>query len=223
MIILFVFSMKRSGQHAIINWICEQSLSAIHFNSCLYKNDEILLANEFYTYNKKFQKHIVGSKYNIEEHNLVVFNFEDKPVYDLRERKNFLFDAKEITSTIVRDPFNLISSRMKSYGNPRWNKDIWKNHILYNGEVINYNEWCKNKGYRKNLILNLGFEFTDNGYDDIEGRAGSSFDMKKYHGKASKMKTSERWKLYTNNKSYRSVFDNEIKNISKKYFNIQPF
>ena len=61
--ILNIFSMKRSGQHAIINWLCEQNKPAVHFNACDENRKPINFVIE-YKDNKKIKHNPFPFKLN---------------------------------------------------------------------------------------------------------------------------------------------------------------
>lgn len=152
--------------------------------------------------------------------------------------------GRRIDILILRDPFNFFASRIKleEYGiaslrihlvDERSKKIItklWKeyakeylnqtNHLKHNKLVISYNKWCLDKGYKKYLAKKLGFPFKD-----LEDKfvskygPGSSFDGRKYNGKASEMKVLERWKFFKDYPFYRDIFkDKELIGLSNKIF-----
>lgn len=84
---------------------------------------------------------------------------------------------------------------------------------------VNYNEWFKNKNYRKKLANKLSLRFTDKNIQKVgrEG-AGSSFDDLIYDGQAQQMNVFSRWKKFAEFRWYRNMFDAEIIKLSRKLF-----
>ena len=85
---------------------------------------------------------------------------------------------------------------------------------------INFNAWFVSQDYRKNLSKSLGLKFNDKGLNIVpETGEGSSFDHRKFDGKAQKMKILDRWKVLKDKSGFRSLFrDPEIWKLSEKIF-----
>jgi hypothetical protein len=124
---------------------------------------------------------------------------------------------------ILRDALNLFASRFKKMENDqvqhtqsRWIGDAvvqkWIDHAReFLGETnylpgaikINYNKWCVDQQYRKDLAKQFDLEFTDKGFNKMSHFGeGSSFDKLAYVNKASQMGVLQRWKQYAKNKAY---------------------
>lgn len=201
--IFLIFSMKRSGQHAIINWMMAQSKGSRHFNNCKIKNKVIVT---------KRGKRVKGGDY------LTICNFEDRPIVMPFKYVKYI--------VILRDPFNLVASRLRST-HPKMGTKLrvpWKQHVkkaLMNKRIIdiNYNEWFKDVDYRHQLADRLGLSFTDAGLNKVPKIGGSSFDRHKYDGKAQQMDVLNRWKIYANDDNFWKQIDGEMINLSRQYFN----
>jgi hypothetical protein len=170
------------------------------------------------------------------------------PLFEENREKWVGKSAKQYDVLIMRDAFNYFASRVQHHINRSRTdyKDItleenipvliklWKNHakeflditsVLRGKKVtINYNDWCKSKEYRmitaEKLDLNLG----DKGIGRVTNiGGGSSFDGRKYDGKAGEMQTEERWKRLKDNEVYRSIFkDIELVDLSNRIFGKIP-
>jgi hypothetical protein len=239
--------MKRSGQHALINWIARQSKNTvIHKNNCIHGWE-----------NKQF-KPMVGRKQKFEKGTKqidYIVNIEDFDIRDFKHHRFSSFNFFNACKIIIlaRDPYNWIASCYKrkwekgdyrdvyealnrDYVNDR--KDLkpcrlylWKLQLqecLKKSDFIdlpfidiNYNKWFTNKQYRKKIASALGLQFTDAGIDAVcNFGKGSSFDGRNFDSKASKMKVLDRWKEFENDTEYKSYFDDEIFDISKQYFDM---
>lgn len=210
--VFVVHGMKRSGNHAIINWLIAHD----HF---IFYNDVIQIApilngkkkipppQDFTAWFKRrrlprrirfafFIKKFILQKYSLiaslEDHSLSV-----KPFYNV---------PCEVTNIlIVRDPSNLFSSRIRKaaqINHPAYSLDedtlinrdveLWKSHAqeftgstnhLKNKVCIYFDAWFSNENYREQISQKLNFEFTDTGFSKISNKGGgSSFDKTLFDG-----------------------------------------
>lgn len=226
-----VYGMKRSGHHAIINWISNHYNSFIHYNNCFIENNSIFVANK--------NEVTKNGDYPYE---LKILSFEDRPVFEessFDNIKKLNLNCKNIL--ILRDAYNNYASRFVrkiSPVNKQWNK-IWKNYddvdiwINYANEFIgktnylnsikiNYNKWFSCENYRKELSNNFG-NFTDRGLLDVLNfGGGSSFDNISFDKNAQKMNVLNRWKYFYFEKNYveKILNNDEIKKLNYEIFNI---
>lgn len=245
-------SLRRSGHHAIINWFLKQTeKNYVFFNNTLggFRN---FITNTFFEilndsnlkekYIKLHNNKLILIKNLKEKNDLLIYNIEDKSLKDCNEinelKKGILFkeDLKRIIC--LRDPYNLLASRMKRleeldrdnvvYNDLNLNDalNVWKeqaNLFLSDSKdflFISFNEWFRSQQYRKELASKLNINFTDNGLGEvtINWAKGSSFDKDFYKNQAQKMKVLTRYKYYENNKNYLSLFDEETHYLSNKIF-----
>jgi len=154
------------------------------------------------------------------------YNTEKKEIAARYEKK--YFSKEEYNIVVLRSPFNNLASIAQDRGNNSFRKqsafsfkEMW---MKYAYELIGttnffspgkvpflFDEWFVNKEYRKNLASLLGLEFTDLGLNEVT-RRGSSFDKKRYHGKAQEMNVLNRWSQIDEEKRqfYGSVIDKEV-------------
>lgn len=153
---LLIYTMCRSGNHAIIFWILE-NLGGTNemIKDCCYWNR----SNSVYFYNNC--NHI---SYNfMNQYNYMLKSYEDMSVHPVT------IDNKPII--IIRDFLNLISSRYKKYGDKlglNWSylqdytkiKNLWKEHakLIQSNKAIGilYNKWVVDKDYRDKVGEELG-------------------------------------------------------------------
>ena len=213
------FGMKRSGNHALQNWIIPKFTGRVFLrNNAAFKN----------LVNKKgcdglncFRVYTHVTPALRDDNDIIFITYEDLILSDCLEHaanKDNVYghydDYKDIF--IIRDPYNLFSSRAKHYDtgvahrsdlcvHKRDNLDklifLWKDmaHRFLNpreGELgIYYDKWFNNVEYRKNICSSLGVEFSDKGKELISGwGGGSSFDGSKTP--AEKMRVLERKRGY---------------------------
>ena len=195
---LYIFSMKRSGQHAIINWLCKQNQPSLHYNACTFKNSPIP-TNKIYEYKNGYVECSVraNKKFDHSLYNLIIYNFEDQSPQKLSDKH------KNKITIITRDIYNLVASRLKK--DLVWHKSIWMDLDKWNGYKIHFDTWFINKDYRKQICNDLNIPFTDDGLQDVFDNGESSFDGKTKDGKAQEMDVLYRWKEWENNSKYKKI------------------
>ncbi len=213
--------MARSGTYAISNWIMSQKWkSTMHFH-------------DLTSYDEYFKKSNKGFHfYRWERDNL--YKFRNQYI------ENKLDSDKKQVVYLLRDPYNHFASTIKLRNSFKGKKRVkyltkkslstvvsgWKEFARQALGVekflpdscifINYNKWFVSKGYRKDICLSLGAVFTDGGLQEVKSfpnkkqKKVSSFDNRKFDGKAQKMKTLERYYEYKGNPKYVRMFDDEV-------------
>ncbi|HOM77704.1 hypothetical protein KBG31_00040 [Patescibacteria group bacterium] len=243
-----VFAMRRSGHHAIMEWVMANTLG----KHC-FLNDCDLVGNPFETYKggKQEAEDPNSSKDPIVDKDLLIYNFEDmyfsKFSYDnlAINHDSWLVSTQEFNTLLVlRDPFNLFASMFKWFrGEQRkeWKPSIEEfndtpnlwiayakeylglTNILKDKIVINYNEWFESDENKKNIAILLGLPTHDKGYKRVAKYGantwGDSFDNINYDNKAHEMTVFERWKSYKDDQEYISMLNNpELLNLAEKIY-----
>jgi hypothetical protein len=142
---------------------------------------------------------------------------------------------------VLRDPFNLFASALQFYVNgtiylrglprrsmlgkvERWKQYarefIGQTHFLPQKKIaMTYNQWFLSAEYRKTIAFTLGIDAANSAVEHVPGfGGGSSFDGAKYQNAATRMRTLERWKHFRGSELYRSLFDDEVFDLSGKIF-----
>ncbi|HPR30855.1 MAG TPA: hypothetical protein PLK12_02115 [Prolixibacteraceae bacterium] len=215
--VFIVHGLKRSGNHAIINWILEQTDMNFFNNiipiSPILKGQEIIPNTiDFIEWiNNPKNMRFLEKKTNNDD---CIISIEDHSV----NIKPFIFNHKINVKhlLILRDPINLFSSRIRKaffINNPAYpwvnNENmqrainLWIEHAneffnithnIINKLCISFNEWYSDLEYRKDLSNQLGIHFSDKGYKTISLiGGGSSFDNTKY------LNTDETYNLLNRN------------------------
>jgi hypothetical protein len=206
-------------------------------DSHFFKNNKLLRLNV-----ERERRGLFSEKdfliYNQESADLDAFNWEE--FFDAHD-KNMGRSLDRYTLILLRDPFNLMASHLRRYErSPLSHRSelyfnnvisLWKQYAKeYLGEtsfipgdkiLVDFDRWGQDEAYRSSILdaLSIPYDNRDNRIDHVLGfGAGSSFDDRKMHGKASKMKVGERWKEYKKNSLYRSFFDEEIVELSQRIF-----
>lgn len=250
--------MSRSGNHAIINWVIQQLKGRYCFLNCVEpKYNPFLTARPLREGGKTYKTNIPSFDLQQErsgrltDKDYLLYSYEDcflgSVTHEIfnKNREDWLGKTTEHkTLLILRDPFNLFASRIKTgillgHYSPGakpisiYNlKRIYKQHCkeflgekihLENKIPVNYNRWIENKEYRKSIAEKLNISFTDEGFKEVSKVAGgSSFDRTKYAGNAHKMDLGSRWENYVDDKQYWELFDDELVDFTIKIFGEIP-
>lgn len=199
--------MKRSGNHALVNWL--QPQLGFRFLNNVIPIAPILL-------NQK--KMPAPVDYDVWRHSAnigktpVLASLED---HDLKVNPFKNIDSRFVRLLIVRHPDNLFSSRIhKAFlinnpAYPRNNGDLmqrvvnlWKQHarayLEPGGEhagriAILFDAWFRDEDYRRAISEKLNIPFDDSGYAQVSRHGGgSSFDGTRWHGDNRKMSVNSR-------------------------------
>lgn len=208
MLKLSVCGVMRGGNHGVIRWLA----GCVNEQTIFYNNVNVTAEKQY----KKF--------------------YSDKPVgCEIRSYENVLpeecIKQEKQCLIILRDPFNWLASYLA-------HKDfhysimhvyfMFADHILsaHNNTFINYNEWFRNKKYRKKLAEGLGLSFSDRMLNSVSPfGGGSSFTGTEYDGKAQKMAVLERWRVYAKDEKYQHYLKEypRLTKIGEEIFNFNPF
>jgi len=212
------FGLRRSGNHAVMDWIFGHASCWVHYNNCYMHNGQAETT------------HVERAGYG--ERPFTLASFEDYELCFLREH---LSDSPRQV-LLLRDPFNLFASRLKMVRNFNANKssgfscldalsgraiDLWKQYATafldgYLCTNISFNEWYKNPEYRQDTSERLGFAFTDKKFGSQDGwkhSGGSSF------GKVDPLNS---YKHMQDDPEYLSYFDEETIELARRIFNWVP-
>jgi len=242
-------AMQRSGQHAVLGWLCHQFGNVVHFNNCSFrwnlrryfvapKNGRVVfyekgeapdtgLRNECSS-NRSLAG--VGSGYRL------LYSFEDPDINDGRFRNlSVRYDPTFVI--ILRDPYNWIASimgRKKDKGPIEKKIELWKrlayqsvartDYLSKSVVVVKFNLWVSSYEYRSSICETLGVDLMD---DDVRSRVpdiggGSSFDKKEFDGRADQMDVLGRWKCYADNDLYRRyTSDRELQDLALELFDMR--
>ncbi|MDJ0744638.1 MAG: hypothetical protein QNJ32_14940 [Xenococcaceae cyanobacterium MO_167.B27] len=235
-----VAGLKRTGNHAITFWVEAQekrvgkycSLNNVRVNENPYRHKYQNLSYYFPEHQWSINNYKKQAQGNLIPRDCLVYSYEDYSLSqifsDKFEQKHDLYLGKSLTRydvIILRDPFNLFASRLKS--NFLEIKDsklnlttLWlqyakefvgeTNYLKHNKICINYNLWVKNIDYRREIANQLNIKFTDAGIKKVSSLGGgSSFDQTSLDGEADKMNVEHRWMYYADDPYYNKLINNE--------------
>lgn len=247
-----VFGIRRSGHHAVMYWMFGhlESKNFWHSNDNFFPFTKIHEPT-LYKADKKSREYDYGFL-SFEDAPASLMDVTKIDYLYKPEIEKIAGPSTRVQNIIVlRDPFNMFASRYKYWLDSK-RKLRPKDHERYNGYLIkperfglwktlakvcldmvrlehpvmfiNYNRWVQSEEYRRELSKRFGWEFTDRMRDFVprEG-GGSSFDGRFYAGRGSQMNVMDRWAAYKDDDFFKSLFDDEIKNLSKSMFDFCPF
>lgn len=249
-----VAGLRRTGNHAVIGWIEEQHklvgttfhLNNVPINANPYRHKSQNLSYYFPQHKWSIEQYKAQAKGNFIERNCLIYSYEDyssKEIFNERfESKHDLYIGKtedRYDLLIIRDPFNLLASRLKNNFLPVKSKrssfiELWieyakeylaeTNYLKHNKTCINYNLWVGDLDYRKQLADKLDIEFSDAGINQVRSYGGgSSFEGKSCDGEASTMDTINRWQYFVDDPVYRKLINHpELLHYSEKIFGHIP-
>ncbi|MEO0827496.1 MAG: hypothetical protein AAFY67_17975 [Cyanobacteria bacterium J06642_9] len=250
---LRILGLRRSGNHAIAEWIKAQENGSVEqlnnlevrCNPYRHKYHRIL---DFYPEHTNWAiKHYMPlARGNFVELDCLMLGYEDHALTSITdplfERMHDVYLGKSnqrFDIIIMRDPFNLFASRLKSgmidvKSGKSTAVELWiqyareflneTNYLKHNKICLNYNHWFTDLEYRKALADQIGNEFTDAGMDRVAHLGGgSSFDGQNMDGAGRKMAVNDRWKQFVDHPDYRKIFQNQqLLDYSKKIFGDIP-
>jgi hypothetical protein len=189
---LRVMGMRRSGNHAIINWLLAnfnngKEVIERYKTNCSIINDSTYVPifinsnASIVFFNSCVEDPFWGIKsdFDLSNLNLIIHSYEDKLFSYIEEHSyNKCNNLEEniINIIILRDPYNMFASRQKYIDN-YWTKvdllhiDMWIayaeealniNNNINNKIIILYNKWLTDKDYRDDIANKLGVYNFDN-------------------------------------------------------------
>jgi len=224
---IFLVGIKRSGNHAISNWLYPMLDKYLHINDMKLKNMK--------NYNKFLNKRYITNKSNIKFKNYnftyfskdsnLLISFEDQYLDKLANSINEFNNSKSVI-LLIRNPFNMLASIYKLSFNSLFEnyknrlhffKSLWKSYAkeflgitnFFNNKIlILYDKWVQNDMYRKEIINKLGLVFNDCNKNTVSGYGHSSFDRKVKD--ASKLNVLTRYEYFNNDPFFINIVLEDI-------------
>jgi hypothetical protein len=202
--------MKRSGNHAIVNWLLPQLHCQVFNNAIplgpLLRGAPMPAARPFAAWRSE-QEQRLGAPVS-----RAMVTLED---HDLRLAPFYGADLPMRRLLVLRNPRDLFSSRIRKAfrvempAYPRADGvvlrraiDLWKQHArCYLGDAapfpdrtaILFDAWFQDAGYRAAVSAALGVAFDDSGFGKVTAEGGgSSFDGTRFDGNARLMDVDNR-------------------------------
>lgn len=230
-------SLKRSGQHAVINWLCTQARDIVHFNHCNFERRNACYwitasTNRVVQYkgSEKFDNGVqqrddlIQLLSRIDNYKQLLYSFEDFDVEHKQLRKYILKESPTVV-IIIRDPYNWLASTLKrkdcDYEQLVKKKRVLIKHLEYALHLkkypgyplifINYNKWVTDQEYRKEICRLLAIPFSDSLDKAIlevpDFGGGSSFSGARTITEKFSSNVFYRWKEFISDSLYRELLD----------------
>ena len=240
-----IVGMSRSGNHAIIDWILSQASGRTCFLNCAEPQSNPFVTARPLDSGRSiianFPEFDAAAELRGEfgDKDLLLVSHEDcflgtlaKGAYEDHHDRFVGPSLERFDVLILRDPFNLFASRMRGeFGcvSTKTALRIWKQHAreflsvrryLKDPRIlIDYNRWASQRSYRREVARQLRLQFSDSSLEKVPAAGnGSSFDGRRYHGRATCMRILERWKHFIDSEAYAAIFDHEVYSLSKRIF-----
>ncbi|MGP1382269.1 MAG: hypothetical protein ACTS2F_01850 [Thainema sp.] len=223
-----VLGLRRSGNHAIINWIRHQLSGNIwHLNNIRPDKNPYRVLYQHYP-----KDHLKPEAWgNFTPKDALIYSYEDYRLSDIVTSKTTAHhdlylgrSAQTTTILILRDPFNLFASRLKQgfikVKSPAHSMvDLWleyaqefvrESQFLDDSTIfVNYNEWFRSPAYRQTIAAQLNIPFSDAGLEQVKSQGGgSSFDGQALQGRAQEMSVCDRWQHFATDPTYLQLLSN---------------
>lgn len=216
--IFFILGVKRTGNHAIINWLYKMIPNYVHLNNMRLSDFTVTNYDKYLTVLPVTENYVDNcwTKFNCS--NNLIISFENANVQDTTKLINKFCEQIQIKPVIIliyRNPYNALSSIWKIYNK---NQQILNKHIKllidYGHDFLNndmqrmnilYDKWFKDITYRKSLSKKLSLQFDDSNFDKIFLHGYSSFDGYLYKNDASKMDVLNRYDNFLNDSVFQDI------------------
>lgn len=208
--VYFLHGLKRSGNHAIVNWLMAEN--SFRFFNNIVPMARILTGERGMPESVELRKWLRSKRRfwvlgRVGPSDRLLLSLEDhkldfRPIIDLPASTRHIL--------ILRDPRNLFASRIRKahvVNNLSYARepgvlfdraiDRWKEHAreflgdtnhLPNKTTIYFNRWFVSQPYRQRICERLGVRFSDKGLSKVTDHGGgSSFDRSTYDSRASEM------------------------------------
>lgn len=245
-----VLGLSRSGNHPIIDWILAQLPGPWCFLNCVeHESDPLRRARptddgRHYRSNVPAFRPESAGPGGLARLRHLLFSQEDcflqtawGPKATAIQEAAIGPAARWIDLLILRDPYNLFASRRRfphSLVPERTALRIWKQHArAFLGRrtcltrpviAVSYNRWRDDRRYRQRLAQQLGLAFTDAGIDSVPAcGGGSSFDGRRFQGRASEMPVHERWRHFAGQPDFHRLFDPQLRDFAGRIFGPPPW
>lgn len=221
--IYFLFGCKRSGNHAIINWLYKMIPNYVHLNNM----NPNLFTSENYKVNlttKPLQWNYIDRRWiPITTKNTLLVSFEDQ---DFKKTSVFInkfcqdLDYEPIIIILLRSPANNLASAYQVFNK---NTNVLAKYVnlwqVYAQEYLNstifpnkvnlfYDKWFVNIEYRRELAHKLSLVFNDENFGKMYKHGISSFDKMKFMTDATKMDVLNRDKNFDTDERFTKLANN---------------
>lgn len=233
---VILVGLKRCGNHAVANWLLSLAGSKAFYN-------DIRTHDPFGRSPVVFQPDSEGHV------DLLLCSYEDRSLRLLASPRSYPHarpryahpsPKRRVYVMLLRDPFNLFASQLKSakdYSSYISSLGPTQLYQVYADEiegrtsylpddklVILFNQWKSDRAHRASIAAQLGLDIETEELDGVSGiGGGSSFDGTDFDGRGSEMDTDARWRQFRDDQRFRSLFANKrIPEFGLRHFQLEP-
>ena len=246
---LRIVGLSRSGNHPIINWIRRQARGRVCFLNCAEpKTNPFITCRPLASGRRAIANyrpfHLRRERDGqLSPKDWLIYSYEDcfltmvdSEEFEQHHDQYVGTSARRLDVLILRDPFNLFASRIQAgFGGvtAKTTVRIWKQHARqFLGQrkylsqpvvPLSYNRWSSCREYRREIAAKLGLQFSDRGFRHVSATGGgSSFDGRRFHGRAGDMPVLQRWRHLRSDPQYRDMFDDQTVQLARAAFDLGP-
>ncbi len=234
---LRVFALQRSGHHAVMNWVLANTRGRYCFlNDCRPQHPPFHVERIAKNPDHWLRTNIPDLDYRAEAEgrhapkDLMIYNYEDRSLAEVetaafrRHRAAWVgTSARRRDLIIVRDPLNVVASRLKKFlprvkNRQRWYRrmtmDLWLEHAraalrgphgFEDPIIINYNHFVADPSARAEAAEALSFEADDASLETVSTYGGgSSFSGTERPPSVEEL--TARWRSFEGDPYFRSFF-----------------
>lgn len=221
-IVYFILGIKRSGNHAILNWLYKMIPNYLHLNNLPLKLLNSFHYKKFLTENINIDNYIDKNWTHFSKLTNLIISLENQNIKKsstlIKKFCNDLNIKSEIIM-LVRSPNNNFASIWKIMNEDtellKHHKQLWKeyaeeiinNIYLEKKIVINFDKWFMDQKYRLEITRHLNLNFDDENFDKIFKHGFSSFDGYKFKDCATKMDVLNRIDYYQNDINFLKLIN----------------
>ena len=231
---LRLFGMRRSGNHAIVDWMQRNAPfgRSVFLNNCKPGQDPFrsfrgIEVNGAHAPQHKAMRDLSAVPGAAGDGALLVMSYEDTSPAEFTGDRQVSggFDESLLSHNVLiyRGFLNWAASLLKKMqGNPSYSL-VRRNAILLRAvdtytrllgmvemakelavSCISYDRWCRDEPYRVDLLAELGLEAQDNSLGAVQSYGGGSSFQKEAKG-AEELQTDQRWRQMAEDAEYQSV------------------
>ncbi len=231
---------RRSGVHPIALWIFEQFAGRR-----VLLNDVDPLRDPWQDRANVVVPQRVGSLRKDRPRDCLMVIFEDRPLRQVAGStvRQFVGPSRRVyTVLVLRDPFNLLASRLRwakkpgvaaQLTDPLVGRTIWLEYareflgqtaVLPSAVHVNYNRWVAEPEYRGHVGRLLRLPRPERPMESVPFfGGGSSFDGRRFDGRAGEMQLFERWRPFADDPQFLRLVDHaELLDLQTRIFGRAP-
>jgi hypothetical protein len=244
------FGIRRSGNHAVINWL-QEGLNNEREESIMHINDvaEVLPTTPLPEIDPENIKSIIDRAHP----GFVILSYEERTFTDRHklEHRRIFSNSEDQDIVLLRSFPNVMASQIRRRNTVTSERrldrpilrlglaavrDIWLDHAqvvldaVGNGTTgILFDRWFTDRDYRDEIGDEIGFSNIDSGLGDVPnlmGVGGSSFDGAEFQGRAQQMDLLNRWMTFkkddASHQLYLSLVTPGVIELNQELFGSNP-